>query len=234
MKIKAWGIFLLPALLPVVGEAHLRNYLDTYGYPTLDKGHAEVEVWTDRRDPDGGDSFWVNQTEVEYGVSDRWTTSLYGVFVDGQGFSALKWENRYRLKEKGVWPVDVALYGEIKKANGRKDENELEGKLILSKDWDRWNVSVNPILEVEEEIEASGDKEWELESALAVGTSYRGGFGPRVTPGVELFFAEHQSRITPGLYMDLMPDVRLNVGAGIGLEKQADNLQWKTILEIEF
>lgn len=232
--IRAGGLVLLAGLIPMAGRAHLRNYLDTYGYDTLQKGHAEVEITDDRRDPDGGEAFWVNQTEVEYGVTDRWTTALYGVFVDGQGFSAVKWENRYRLKEKGVWPMDVALYGELKKANGHKDVNEIEGKVIFSKDWDRLNVAVNPIVEIEEERKPDGEKEWELETGLAAGVSLRHGLGSRVTPGVELFLAEHQSRVTPGLYIDLLPEVRLNVGAGIGLENQADDLIWKTLLEIEF
>lgn len=56
----------------------------------------------------------------------------------------------------------------------------------------------------------------------------------RVTPGIEFFLAENKSRVTPGLYIDLLPDVRLNAGAGIGLKKKADNLQLKTILEVEF
>lgn len=233
---KRWlmGVVLSAGLIPGSGGAHMRNYLDTYGYPTLEKGRSEIELHTERRDPDKGDGFWVHQTEVEYGVTNRWTTALYGVFVDGQGFSAVKWENRYRLGEAGLWPVDVALYGEIKKANGDKDEDELEAKVILSKDWGRWNLSVNPILEAEREIEPSGEKEWELESALAAGLSLREGLGTRVTPGVEIYAAEHKTRITPGLYIDLFPDVRFNIGAGIGLEKAADDLQWKTLLEIEF
>jgi hypothetical protein len=88
-------------------------------------------------------------------------------------------------------------------------------------------------LEIEREEEASGEKEAEAKAALALGTCYHG-LWKRVTPGVELFLKEKESRITPGLYIDILPDVRLNVGAGIGLEKQADNLQLKTILELEF
>jgi hypothetical protein len=231
---KRWSLVLLMGLIPLSARAHVRNYLDTYSYDTLEKGRWEMELWTDWRNPDGGDGYWYHQTELEYGVTDRWVSALYGIFVDGQGFSAAKWENRYRLKEKGVWPVDVALYGELKKANGDKDVDELEGKVILSKDWGDLNVSVNPILEIEEEFKPNGDTEWEMEAALAAGVCLRGGLGSRVTPGVELFAAEHQTRITPGLYIDVMPDVRFNVGAGIGLEKAADDVVWKTILEIEF
>jgi hypothetical protein len=233
MKRVLAGLAISAALLPAPARAHLRNYLDTYGYDTLQKGHAEVEAYTDRRKPDHADAFWVNQTELEYGVTDRWTTSLYGVFVDGQGFTALKWENRYRLGEKGVWPVDVTLYGEIKEADDKKDNDELEAKVILAKDWGPWNLAVNPIIEREKETEASGETEWETEKALAVGLSYQH-LWKKVTPGVELFIQKDETRITPGLYMDVYPNVRFNVGAGIGVAKEADNFQLKTILELEF
>jgi hypothetical protein len=232
-KWRGTAAFFLMAVLPAAGRAHVRNYLDTYGYETLAKGHSELEIHTDLNDPDGGDRYWYNQTEAEYGVTSRWTTALYGVFVDGLGFTAAKWENRYRLGEKGKGPVDVALYGELKKANGHKDEDEIEAKVILAKDWGRVNLAVNPILELEREVKANGEDEWELESGLAAGVSYHRLWGA-VTPGVEILLKEKQSRLTPGLYIDLMPNVRFNVGVGIGLEPQADDAQLKTLLEIEF
>ncbi len=219
-------------LFPLVSRAHLRNYLDTYGPYTLEKGKAEAEIWTDYRKPKEGDGFWVNQTEVEYGVTNRYSLGLYGVFIEGQGFSAVKVENRYRLNEPGEWPVDTALYLEFKKGIEDKAEDEIEGKVILSKDWGPVNLSANPILEIEKEEKPGGD-EWELEAGLALGTCYKN-FWKRVTPGIELFLAEKQSRVTPGLYIDLAPDVRLNLGAGIGIEKAADPVQLKTILELEF
>jgi hypothetical protein len=224
--------FLLGIVTPAL-HAHVRDYLDTYAPTTLEKGRSELELWTDLRNPDAGDSFWVHQTEVEYGVTDRYTLGVYGVFVDGQGFSAVKVENRFRPVLPASWPVDTAFYVEIQKANGHKENNEVEGKILLAKNWGKWNVTANPILELEESREANGDKSWEMESALALGTCVRR-YWKNVTPGVELFFAEKKSRVTPGLYIDLASNVRLNLGVGIGLEKPADDAQLKSILEIEF
>lgn len=233
MKKVSLGFGLLLSLVSVRSHAHVRDYLDTYSPATLERGRAEVELWTDRRNPDNGDGYWVHQTEVEYGVTDRYTLGLYGVFVDGQGFSAVKVENRYRPVVPASWPLKTAFYLEFQKANGRKENNEIEGKVLLAKDWGRWNLTVNPILELEESREANGDTSWELESALAVGTCVRR-YWKNVTPGVELFLAEKASRITPGLYIDLASGIRLNLGVGLGLEKQADDAQLKSILEIEF
>lgn len=235
MIFKRWiGSFLLMGLwvFPDVARAHLRNFLDTYGYDTLSQGKYELELWTDLRDPDKADRYWVYQTEVEYGVTDHYSLGVYGVFVDGQGFSAAKIENRYRFAEKGQWPVDTAVYLEFKDANGRKDEDEIEGKLIFSKDIEKWNIVANPILAFEREIESNGETEWEAETAFALGAAYK--LPGRITPGVELFLAENKSRITPGLYIDILPEVRFNIGVGIGLESKADDAQLKSILEIEF
>lgn len=225
------GLALL-SLAASPAQAHLRNYLDTYGYYTLEKGESEIELWNDLNNPDEGDDYWVHQTEFEYGVTDRYTVGVYAVFKEGEGFSAFKLENRVRLAEPGELWVDPAFYIEIKDANGHKDEDEVESKIILSKDIGRWNVSWNGIIEFEREIKATGGDEWEMESAMAIGTAYNGGW--RVTPGVELYSAEHATRIVPGLYIDLAKDVRLNIGVGIGLEENADDAQLKSILEIEF
>lgn len=230
---KKWmlmGMFLLGG---TAARAHLRDYLDTYGPYTLEKGRMEMELWTDLRDPDGGDRYWVHQTEVEVGVTDRYTVGVYGVFVDGVGFAAAKIENRFRPVLPRAWPFETAFYLEFQKANGDKERNEVEGKALLAKNWGAVNLTVNPILELEEKKDINGDKSWELETALALGTCYRK-YWKKVTPGVELFFAEKKSRVTPGLYIDVARDVRFNVGVGLGLEKPADNAQIKTILEIEF
>ncbi len=72
-----------------------------------------------------------------------------------------------------------------------------------------------------------------MESGLAVGTCYRHAW-KNVTPGVELLIVENQTRLTPGVYIDVMPGIRFNVGVGIGLEKKADDAQLKSILEVEF
>lgn len=233
MKRRSWILtgWLMLSLASHV-HAHLRNYLDTYNYSTLEKGRYEFEFFNDYHDPDNGEGYWLNQSEVEFGITDRYTMGLYGVFQEGLGFTAFKIENRYRLLEPGEWIVDPALYFEIKDANDHKDEDELEGKIILSKDIGKVNVTFNGILEYEREIEPNGDTEWEMEAAMSLGACYA--TGHRITPGIELYSAENETRLVPGLYVDLAKDIRLNVGVGIGLEENAEDAIFKSILEFEF
>jgi hypothetical protein len=220
------------AALPSVSHAHLRNYLDTYGYYTLEEGKYEMEFWNDYVKPAHGDGYFRNQTEGEIGITDRYTLGIYGVFVEGLGFTAAKIENRYRLSQPGEWPVDTAVYLEFKDANDHKDEDEIETKVILSKNIDYWNFTANGIMEFEREIEPNGEDEWEIEPGVALATSYN--TGGVVTPGLELLLLENQSRIVPGAYITLAPNMRLNVGLGLGLESKADDYQLKTIFEYEF
>lgn len=234
MSLRKW-ILVAAALIPMAAEtaqAHLRDYLETYGYNTLQKGRKEVELRTDLINPDEGDDYWTHESEFEYGITDRWTVGVYAVFREGEGFTAAKLENRIRLAEPGEFPVDPAFYFEIKDANGRKDNDEVESKLILSKDIGLFNITWNGILAFEKEYETNGDEEWETELGMVTGVAYRAG-GP-VTPGLELAIAENDTRLIPGVYIDLGPSVRLNLGVSLGLEKTADNTQLKSLLEIEF
>ncbi len=222
------------AALPGTARAHLRNFLDTYGYDTLEKGAAEVESFTDNVHPRDGGNFWQNATELELGLTNRWSLGLYGVFVDGQGATAWKAENRVRFAEAGKWPVDTAAYLEYKGGIRGKEDDEVETKLIFSKHIDRWNVVANPLVEFERETDPStGEKEWEATPGLALGVAYapKGG---RVTPGLELFLRKDETRITPGLYITVLPEVRLNLGLSVGLDGAADKTQLRSMLEIEF
>lgn len=60
----------------VAGEA---IFTHTYLAETLPKGGLEVEQWLTYRSKksQGTYSLWQSRTEVEYGLTDRWTVSLY-------------------------------------------------------------------------------------------------------------------------------------------------------------
>ena len=62
--------------------------------------------------------------------------------------SASKLRMRFRLGEKGHWPLDPLIYLEYKD-NAAFDHSALETKLILARDFEKLNVSLNPVLEFE-------------------------------------------------------------------------------------
>lgn len=144
----------------------------TYQYMTPSQGEREVELFTDFNQTAG----FENQLELEYGVTDHLALSAYFVAqpVPFQA-RALQFEGRYRLMEPGVWPVDVALYGEYEANFG--EPGNLEAKVILQRDLGPVSLQANLIGE-----KALSDDPVELRGS--------GGVAYEVTedvhPGVEL------------------------------------------------
>jgi hypothetical protein len=122
----------------------------TYPYETLPEGSLELELYTDvvplrveadATDPTRGrlwEPMYQLQSEIEYGISDRWEVGFYQVFeanpqAGGSNqfqFDGLKGRVRTRLAEAGEWPVDVSLYFELEAMH---DEMALEEKVNLER-----------------------------------------------------------------------------------------------------
>lgn len=149
-------IFCSLLLLYVIGmagsaRADQRNYVWTEEYSTPAQGSAELEffqtaVTQDRHIRSASD--WTQQVELEYGVTDRLSASLYEVYQQDADSSSLSYvgynfELRYRIAEKDVLPVDVLLYAEheVNSFEG----NAFEGKLVLAKDIGKLNLAYNQI-----------------------------------------------------------------------------------------
>jgi hypothetical protein len=198
------SIALLATLaLPSVAFGTPRVLPFSYPNETLPAGDAEVEVITDAvplRVPvdeanSGAGNLWEPQlrlqTEIEYGISDRWEFGFYQVFktepqAGGEnplGFDGLKWRLRTRLAEPGEWPVDIGFYFEVATMH---DELELEGKVNLQKRLGRLLLLSN--LWVEEEFERPYDtpahgREAHFVINPTLGASYQ--VTPTFHPGIE-------------------------------------------------
>lgn len=171
------------ALVGGAGAAHAdrRSFAHTYEYSTTPEGQTEIELASeqDRLSFDGATSpqTFGLELEVEHGITDRWDIALYHVFAqstDGAGggtpfgLDEVKVETRYRLKERGELPVDVLLYGELAKDFGA-GVYELEGKVILARDFGRATAAANLI----GELEFGNDvDEPELELGWSAGVTY--------------------------------------------------------------
>jgi hypothetical protein len=168
-------------------RADQRNYTWTEEYSTPAQGNAEIEffqtaVTRDRHVQSASD--WTQQIELEYGITDRLSASLYEVYQQTGGSSSLAYvgynlEMKYRIAEKNVLPVDVLLYAkhEVNSVVG----NAFEGKLILAKDIGLLNVAYNQIYDRpyatgEAEHEYAAAVSYEIASWLRVGVESKGSY----------------------------------------------------------
>ena len=103
--------------------ADRRSYVWTYEYLTMPKGMAEVEFYLTHKisDWDNYDdkNSWEEAVEVEYGLTDHWDIAVYQTWQqnnsdtrDWSGYTGSKIRTRYRIGEKGQFPVDMLLYAE--------------------------------------------------------------------------------------------------------------------------
>ncbi len=229
-----------------VAEAHMRDYLLNQQYYTAKQGEFEVEFYNDMNfsEADNADTYnSKHQVEVEYGITDHLSLAYYEVYTWDRTKDwerdEFKLEAKYRFAEAGQWPVDLALYTEYKNPDGHRDINsdELENKVILSKDFGPWNVIGNFVFEKK----LNTGSHWEYE--YTAGISYA--LTPRTRLGVELkqglgdskdfaFNGTQNLQILPGIYTNPTPNIRILVGPAFGLTRTSDDLQLRSIVEVEF
>ena len=160
-----------PGTSPAQADPHPLPF--SYPYATLPKGLSEVEQYLDLtpvRTLDAADGTTpmtlrsVLVTEMEFGLTDKLEFGFYLQFFtdpagEGAGsplhFDGVKQRLRYRLADAGVWPVNVALYGEIAEFS---DEIELEAKVLLERRIGRWQLLAN--LWGERAYPYAGRNEW--------------------------------------------------------------------------
>ena len=227
-------------------EAHVRDYLVNQPYDTTERGEFEVGFWNDMNfaEADNSGSYSSkHQLELEYGVTDHFQLAYYEVYTwdraEDWERDEFKIEMKYRFAEVGQWPVDLALYTEYKNPDGRRQghSDELENKVILSKDLGRWNVTGNFVFE--KKINAGSH--WAY--AYTAGVSY--GLTPRTRVGIEVkqglgdskdfdFSANQKLYVVPGIYTNLTPHLRVLVGPAFGLTRASDDLQLHSLVEVEF
>lgn len=169
---RAVAVVLYAASLPSVAWAGNDANFVLYNQHTEEEGETEVNLYNDFASADGDEDGYVAQLlEVEYGVTDNWTTALYleGVKLEDESyaFGSFRFENRVRLfrEETLLNPVLYVEYEQkepesryIRAITGRTDgeeeeeegtEDELETKVIIGRDLtNRLNVAFNWINEV--------------------------------------------------------------------------------------
>jgi hypothetical protein len=223
------------------GRADRRTMIRAYEFQTQPQGNLELELWNDVAAPRSAfaDSTIVTRVELEYGLTDRWDTALYHVFKQGgppaeaQPFHFESWrlETRYRLAEKGEWPVDVMLYGEIERPADFNQPFEVEEKLILEKDFGRFALVANLVGE-QHLFRADLGRTWEVD----FGARYE--FMPQVRVAAE-FWTTHEfvgPDVSRNYYLGPSISVAtqklwLQFGVGFGLDSAQDQkMQIRSVL----
>lgn len=148
-------------------------YFITYSHQMEEPGNLEIALKSVAGSPTGGNAFWGNALEFEYGVKGWWSSEFY---LDGQStasestvFTGFRWENRFRPLLAEHW-INSVLYAEFENINSadkallevvghdtrddflarnerHEKKREAELKLILSSNFKGWNVSENLIAE---------------------------------------------------------------------------------------
>ncbi len=169
-------------------NADRRGYVWTYEYMTMPKGTSELEYYLTTKVPDlhkyDDRNSWEHQLEYEYGLTDSWDIAVYQRWEqtttpadDKFEYTGTKVRTRYRLGERGVYPLDVLLYVEYIRPDDSESPDVLEGKLILARDFGPLNVAYNQI--IAEGLNHDGETEHEY----AAGVGYE--FNPAWKLGVE-------------------------------------------------
>ncbi|MBI3332585.1 MAG: hypothetical protein HYZ93_00645 [Candidatus Omnitrophica bacterium] len=245
VNLAAWSLVLWGAQVPA--SAHMRDYIFNQGYHTTRRGEFEVERYHDLNltEADNDDTYSSkHQVELEYGLTNRLQLAYYEVFKWDRPKDwrrdSFKIEGKYRFLESGELPVDIALYGEYKNPNGSRGaaSDELEGKLILSRDLGPWNLVANLI--AERKINEHEDLQWEytLGASIPVHPKVRLGLEMKETLGDQGEFGirrkGHELQLMPVVAASPTPHVRVLFGPAFGLTRATDDLQLKSIVEVEF
>lgn len=219
-------------------RADRRSYVWTYEYLTMRKGHSEIEYYLTHKAPDfhqyDKKNTWQHQVEYEYGLTDRWDIAVYQRWQqtnsktdDKFEYSGTKLRTRYRFGEKGMYPLDTLLYLEYIRPDSSDAPEILEGKLIVAKDFGKFNVAYNQILKVG--INSKGGNENEY----AFGLNYE--FSPRLKVGLESTGNYTEDKYYLGPTVSLASEkFWVGLGALRGLNDRSDDLRFRLIIGFPF
>lgn len=205
-------------LLAVAAPAHggSRRFAYSYETTTMAAGAMELETWaTWKTDPADDADFerFDFRHEFEYGLTDRLQLAFY--FLDWRyqetgdeggttTFRDVAVEAIYNLTNPNTSAFGSALYGEIK---GSGDFIELEGKLLLQKNYGDWMLVYNIGGEVAWENNYEDD---EAELMQSAGVAYQ--INPSWSVGAEI------------LHEIAVPDVEHIGDSGVFL---GPNVSWR-------
>ena len=179
-----------------------RNFIWTYEKKMLAPGESEFEFYLTNEYPHH--NIFQNESnttlkleyEFEIGMTENMEVAFYSTFLqtpeDGLKFDAYKLRFKYNIFQKqNTWTP--LFYSEL---YGNLDFTKyvLEQKFIFTKHFNKYNLSFNPIVELESE---KNNDTWhrEIEVELALGLSYM--FDKNISMGFDLKSSEYATYFGP-------------------------------------
>ncbi len=219
--------------------AHREDYTDeTLVYQTVEKGEIEPEYWLDvgrREDNDPLPSkidFVRHNLALEYGMTEQWMIDGRFTIEDEEHeniqFDSGRVETRYRFFEEGQQPVDMAISGEINVE--RDEENDwvpgIEPRLILSKDFQELNVTLNLPLEI---IVDPIDTEF----VPSVGIRYNATDFVRIGVESRYHVDSHVGSVFPQVWFAFPHDITIKLGYSFGFDHNNEDFA-RIVWEVGF
>ncbi len=247
-------VALLVGLVPASPAAALNFFeLEVYPATTEGKGLHELEsnssfVANGRAGASGEDEpprhrLLRSSVEYNYGLTDHIDVAAYLDLQRPNGadveYAGMRFRARGALWEKGQYPVDLGWYFEAEVPHGTASDLELEFRPIVSRDFGRFSLDLNPAFE----LPTVSEERRTVEFNYAARVYYR--LSPRLVPGIEFFGGigqiraidgsrEQEHYVFPVLYGRLAPGLKVAAGPGFGLTRGSDPVILKLGIEYEF
>jgi hypothetical protein len=218
--------------------------LDKLHSPIVEKGEFAIEYSGDRTfDSDSTkDNVQGHEVEVEYGVTDFWSTSIaFGMGKnpgDDLRLEEAEWENRFQLAEQGKYWVDPGLLVSYIRARGFEASDAIEAKLLLQKDTGRFTHVANLGLEQEVGAHSEGGPDrsiiwssrYRYDAHFEPGIEIQSGFGKA---NEHLGFDEQEHYAGPALYGQIVPGLNYQAAWLFGASEAAATSAARVLLEYE-
>lgn len=226
---------LLIILAPIAAQAGKTVYS-----PYVEEGEIELELMTDYAiDADEAKDETSSQKVAVGFTPNAWWKTEIGAKLEyepgeKQNVSEIFFENIFQLTEKNEYWLNAGLYLEYAVADDHPDE--IETKLLLSKDVGLWEVTTNIITNREIGSGSEDNWNWELASALDYRYSKLFGFGIEIYNEFGNFSdsVSKQEHYAGPVFKGKWYGLKYDVGYLFGLTSETPDGTLKANIEIEF
>jgi hypothetical protein len=252
---------LVPVLLVLAlpaAPARALNFFELEVYPATTEGQGlhEVEVHTNYV-PDGrrpteeeleGEEFrrqglFRTSLEYNYGLTDKIDVAAYLdlAWPNGEGpqYAGNRFRARGALFDQGRFPVDLGWYFEVELPQMDPATLELEFRPIISRDFGRFSIDLNPSFELPTVTSERRTFEFNYGARIL----YR--LSPSLEPAIEFYggigeirdvdpVKEQEHYIFPMLFGRIAQGLKFGVGPGFGLTQASDPVILRFDIDYEF